>query len=167
VILRSSVLPTLLVGGLLLGGIAYADGGGGGGKEGNVEIQWTSPTSTSTSHTYVTCTWSETSSLLSVKVKNLAPGDSCTIDGTLRDTGEFGGTLGHSITIHQPTGCSSFVFTDNVAGKSISAEGKFSVVATLTLLSSAGKTCEGGTATVTDVITVGCAKEEKKNNCCE
>ena len=160
--LRSATVATLVVAGFLLGGIGYAweNGGGGDHGGGGVAIHWTNPASTATSKSYVTCSETFTPSVLTVKVQKLASGDSCTIHGTLVNTGNLVGTLSSSITIHPPAGCTGYTFTDNVPGHSIGAEGKFSVVATLTLLGSAGTACESVSATVSDTITATCSSTD-------
>jgi hypothetical protein len=177
-ILRAPVIATLLIAGLLLGGIGYADGNRGDGKEGNIAIQWetSSPYSPTTlpSPSYVTCSIpSVTSDVLTVQVGDLGPSGGCTITGWIIDTGQFGGALSSSITITAPSGCTSFTsagysFSDNVAGKSIGGnDGRFKVVADFSLGPNAGAPCQSGSATATDVITAQCAKQDKKNNCCD
>lgn len=177
--LRSAALPvTLLIVGLLVGGIGYADCITVGPPPENIAIQWETSSpyapSTSVSHSYVTCTVpSVTASLLKVLVSNLAPGDNCIIKGWLVDTGTFGGSLSSVITISAPPGCTSFTatgysFSDNVAGKSISGDGgKFQVVAEMSLGPSAGQPCRSGTAVATDVITASCIGGGKGDNCCK
>lgn len=146
---------------LSLSGVAFACGGGGGcdGTWGGShcsersDLVWVNPAATAPSATWVGCTISFTSSVLTVTVSNLAPGANCQFSGTLKNLGHQSVHLFSQIRAHEHRACPWFVYSDNVVGAvhppSLAPGHTFSYGAEIALSSLAGNACQGASATFT------------------
>ncbi len=146
---------------LVAGGLGYACSAGtlsdkNSGATSSIELSWANPIATSPSPSYVGCSSSYTSEVLSLHVTNLAPGASCTLSATIKNSGSLPATLYAEITLSHPVNCLLFTYSDNVAKLSkapvVDPGHPFSYHAVFSLAASAGNACEEKLATVTVTI---------------
>ena len=138
-------------------GVGYASCGGKGPPQ-NLQLVWTgTPSATPTAN----CAATGTSSTLTVTASKLAPGSTCTIDGTLLNSGNVNGWLYSYIQITWPSTClsrtvSGYTFTDNIgsSGQTLNAGKTYGFIGKFGLVSSAPNSCELSKATVLDTITL-------------
>jgi len=152
------------------GGVAYAwsqgvsDGGcgarltsGNGGGCPTVGLIWQNPSGVVSSPSSVGCTLGGIgSNALTVTVTRLAPGQSCGFYAALENVGVNPVSLTEAVSIHQPSVCPLFEYSDNVPTGPLAVIAPshfFSFEGTISLSGAATDVCEGTEATVDVTIT--------------
>jgi hypothetical protein len=136
-------------------GASLGDGYGGGCP--TVGLIWQNPSGVAPSPSSVGCTLGGIgSSTLTVAVTRLAPGQSCGFHAALENVGENAVSLTEVVSIHQPSACPLFEYSDNVPTwpPAVIAPGHaFAFEGTISLSEAATNVCEGTEATVEVTIT--------------
>jgi len=161
------------------GGVAYACGGGGGGGGCNgqfqgdggnncqtdLAIEWHTPTSTTPSAATVSCTLWLTTSVLSIGVAGLAPGQSCGFSAVLENVGKEAVALTETVAIGEPPVCAYFHYSDNLPSsppETLDAGHSVTVHGTISLSASAGSACEGKSALI--LVTIAGSESSCKSD---
>jgi hypothetical protein len=155
--MRLVAIAALAAAFLALSAVGFACGGGGGCDRSpenchpESQLVWVNPTSATPSASWVTCSVSRSSSLLTVTVSELSPGSFCSILGTLENTGHESVHLYEQVQVTEPRGCRLFIYADNLLGlvhaPTLNAGGKFAYSAEISLSAAAGNGCQGASAT--------------------
>jgi hypothetical protein len=94
------------------------------------------------------CSATVTNGKLYITVTNFAPGDTCTVTGSIGNSGSLPGSLSEAIS--GSTG--PFSYSDNIHG-TISAHGTYAYNATISLPGGTGNGAQGASATFDITIT--------------
>ncbi|MGI0128825.1 MAG: hypothetical protein ACREEC_01490 [Thermoplasmata archaeon] len=150
-------IVAVAVGFLAIAGIGYASHGSSEAPP-QLDVDWGTSLHVAPSAPAVHCQAMLTSDdHIDMVVSNLAPGQSCTLDGKVVDRGTLAVHLYSDIDSSHPVGCADLAYTDNIASAahppSLAVGAKFDYVGTVSLMTAAGNNCQGFSVTFHITVT--------------